>query len=279
MRPFKTGTLVVALVCTLGVAGMLAHDFWLIPNAFSVAPGSDVIVLGRTSSTFPTTLSAVTPDRIAHARLLLESGAEDITSLSVQSNSLRLERKAPRVGQALVVAAILPRSVPESPESFRQYLRLEGAPEALARYEREGLLPTTDIVRRYAKYAKTLIQIGRDGPRAFGREAGHPLEFVPLSDPAAVGAGGSLRFRVQLFGRPLAGARGHASVATSAASDRAHHEATFESDAKGEFTVALASAGLWNVRALYILPAPSGSGADWDVHWATFVWGIGGPDN
>jgi len=41
----------------------------------------------------------------------------------------------------------------------------------------------------------------------------------------------------------------------------------------------LASAGLWNVRALYILPAPSGSGADWDVHWATFVWGIGGPDN
>ena len=265
----SAGVVLLLVVC---VGPLLSHDFWLIPNAFRVASGVDLVVLGQTSSTFPTTLSAVTPERIASARLLGAQASENIQHVGVDGNSLRLAHRPKLVGQALVTVRVHPRSIPESPESFRRYLTLEGAPEVLARYEREGLLPTDSIVRRYAKYAKTLVEVGDHGPRAFARVAGHPLEFVPLDDPALVQAGGTLRFQLTLFGVPLAATRGHASVARSRDAAAAFDDATFETNGQGELTVSITSGGIWNVRALYILPASAGSGADWDVHWATFVW-------
>ena len=200
------------IVC---VGSLASHDFWLIPNAFRIVPGTEVIVFGQTSSTFPTTLSAVTPDRIARARLVGAQASEDIQQLDVSANSLRLVHRPRLRGQALVTAMVHPRSILESPESFRRYLELEGAPEALARYEREGLLPTDSITRRYAKYAKTLIEVGEAGLPVYQRIAGHPLEFVPLDDPARISAGDSLRFQMLLFGEPVPEARGHASVAGS----------------------------------------------------------------
>jgi len=269
MKRSLTGLLLLLLIV---VGPLLAHDFWLIPNAFHIARGTDVVVRGQTSSTFPTTVSAVTPDRIASAQLLSAHGSEDVKQLDVEGNSLRLVHRPGFVGQALVTARVSPRLIPESPESFRRYLTLEGAPEALERYEREGLLPTDSIIRRYAKYAKTLIEVGDGGPPAFDRVAGHPLEFIPLNDPASVESDAPLRFRMTLFGEPIAAARGHASVARSRDAESAYDEATFETDAQGEFAISLTGSGIWNVRALYILPAPADSGADWDVHWATFVW-------
>ena len=176
------------------------------------------------------------------------------------------------VFMALIAVAIHPRLIPESAESFRRYLDLEGAPEALERYEREGILPVDSITRRYAKYAKTLVQVGQAGRPAFDKIADHPLEFVPLVDPMSVRVGGSVRFRMMLLGEPVAGARGHASVASSADAESAHASAEFETDDRGEFELPVLNAGIWNVRALFILPAPAASGADWDVHWATFVW-------
>lgn len=84
--------------------------------------------------------------------------------------------------------------------------------------------------------------------------------------------GTALRFRLLFNGAPLPHARGHASAANSVDADSAFHHAEFESDAQGEFRVEVTAQGLWNVRALYIVPAPAGSGADWDVRWATLVW-------
>ena len=268
----KKALVCVAALSALVAAPLLSHDFWLIPDAFRISSGADIGVNGQTSSDFPTTLSAVTVDRIASAQLITGSAAEPITGLSTAGNSLRLVHRPRTAGQAIVAVAVLPRSIPESPESFRRYLTLEGAPEALGRYEREGISPT-DSITRYAKYAKTLVQVGDGGAKAYAKLAGHPFEFVPLQDPFSVSTG-ALRFRAVFLGQPLAHARGHASAAASRTATTAIAHAEFETDANGEFTIDVSTPGIWNVRALYIGPAPDGSGADWDVHWATFVWGV-----
>jgi ketosteroid isomerase-like protein len=52
-------------------------------------------------------------------------------------------------------------------------------------------------------------------------------------------------------------------------------EVEAETDAQGIVRFPVQSAGLWNVRTLHILPAEPGSDADWDVHWATLVFGVG----
>lgn len=267
--------LVVSLLLTLvGVSPLLSHDFWLVPVSFRTAPGAEVVVRGQTSSEFPTTLSAVTPDRVASARMISASGTLPISGVVVGGTSLRLSHRPKESGQALVAVALRPRTLRESPESFRRYLVLEGAPEALARYEQQGILPTDSITRRYTKYAKALLEVGTASPRIFSRSAGHPLEFIPLSDPSAVRSGESLRMRMLFNGKPLADARGHVSVAQSVSSERAYQDVPFETDARGEFSIVVQGNGLWNARALHIVPAPAGSGADWDVHWATLVWWV-----
>lgn len=249
----------------------LAHDFWLVPSAFALATGELLEIRGQTSSSFPTSESAVAVDRVAEARLLSATADVAIRDLSTSGTSLVLRYRPSVAGQYLVAATLRPRSVRESAAGFRRYLELEGAPEAAARYEREGKLPTRDsVTRRYAKYAKTLVQVGRGGAPAFARTVGQPLEFVPLSDPLALRTGDTLRVRLLYRGQPLAGARVHAGSAPVAGA--AAREQSPTTDGEGVAAIALTSGSLWNVRAIHVTPATVGSGADWDAHWASLVF-------
>ena len=268
-------------IVALAVAGqLLAHDFWLVPDAFRIAPGELLQVRGQTSSAFPSSLSALAVDRVGEAVVIHARGRKTVAAFSHAGTSLLLRHRPRDAGQYVVAMTIQPRNVRESPESFRRYLTLEGAPEVLERLEREGGFPVDSITRRYAKYAKTIVQVGANGPRAFPIIAGHPLEFVPLADPASVQPGGRLAFQLLLEGRPLQNAKVHAgSVVRSeratldelAGAER-HQE--LHTDANGIVHVEVDRAGTWNVRALYLLPADEGSAIDWETHWVTLVFAI-----
>ena len=60
----------------------------------------------------------------------------------------------------------------------------------------------------------------------------------------------------------------------NAARRAAARDVKLETDASGVATVVVTQPGLWNIRTLQIVPAPKGSGADWDVHWATLVFSV-----
>jgi len=258
-------TAVMAMATFVG-----AHDFWLVPDMFAVPSSEEISVRGQTSSAFPTTLSAVTPDRITDARVIGASDEERIGSLSTGGNSLLLRHRPKTHGQKIIAVAVGWRHVKETAESFRKYLVGEGAEDALARYDRQGRMPKSDIVRRYAKYGKTMIEFG-SGPRAFERVAGHPLEFIPLSDPGAQGRTGHIEFRLTFLGKPLAGARVHAGTAPR--DGKPGTELSTLTTNSGIVNVPV-SAGLWNVRTIHVVPAPAGADAQWDVHWATFVYHV-----
>ena len=276
----RTALVVLTLVTTVGAASR-AHDFWLVPNAFHVRQGGAVEVLGQTSSRFPTSESAVAVDRVADARLLSKGGAERITGLAIAGKSLRLRHRPRRSGQYVVTVSLEPRSLRESVPGFLRYLELEGAPEARSRLEADGTLAGRDsVTRRYAKYAKTFVQVGRGGPRAFGEVAGHPLELLPQRDPSAVQRGDTLRFRLLYRGAPLAGAHLTAGAVVHSSSSFespvvASGDTTLTTDRAGEVVVRLGAAGLWNVRGIHIAPSEPGSGADWDTHWVSIVFHAG----
>lgn len=282
-RALLTAVVAASLACSASL--LAAHDFWLIPDAFAFTPGGRIMMRGQTSSLFPSSLSAVTPDRIVAARVVTSKASVTLRDVSVLGTSLRLAHPGTNAGQHVIGVQLAPRTVRESPASFRRYLDLEGAPEARQRYEREGLLPAVggdSLTRRYAKYAKTMVEVGR-GPRAFPRLLNHPLEFVPLSDPSALRVGDTLRVRLVLLGQPAGLAHAHAgfvpagrAAVTDTASARraAARDVKLATDASGVASVVVTQPGLWNIRTLQIVPAPKGSGADWDVHWATLVFSV-----
>ena len=274
-RP-RRGMIVVAIagLALLFAPALFAHDFWLVPNAFRLAPGEVLEVKGQTSSRFPTSEAAVAPARVAEARVLGAGGADEITDLSTRGSSLVLRHRPTAPGQRVISVSLHPRAVRESAEGFREYLVLEGAPEALERHERAGILPAADsVTRRYAKYAKAVVEVGEGGPRSYTRVAGHPLEFVPLEDPTTLRPDATFPVRVLYRGEPLAGARIHAG---SVGSEGEPREADHESDAEGVVRVTVDRAGLWNVRGIHIVPADPESGADWDTHWASLVFEVSG---
>lgn len=238
----------------------------------AVGKDADIVIRGQTSSAFPTSESAVAVDRITDARVLGATEAESIAARSIEGLSLVLRHRPRSTGQKVIGVSLGWRSVSETAESFRRYLVLEGAEEALKRYEQAGLLPTAPIVRRYAKYAKTVVEFG-DGPRAFARVLEHPLEFVPLGDPSALRAGSALSVRLVYQGRPLAKAQIHAGMAPAQGKSRTEDLELLSSE-DGVVMVRVAAPGLWNVRAIHVTPAPAGVGADWEVHWASFVFSV-----
>lgn len=274
-----TITAMAAVLVSFAIAE--AHDFWLVPDPFRVASGAQAEIHGQTSSRFPTSESAVSPDRVADARMLGATASERIDDLSPRGKSLVFRLRPQSAGQRVVAVMLHPRSVRETAASFRRYLDLEGAPEALARVDREGLLRGRDsVTRRYAKYAKTLVEVGTGGARAFARVAEHPLEFVPERDPAALRPGDTLVVRLLYRGQPLANARVHAGSVPAAggrpqlAARSASPDLHLTSDGDGRLRVPVATGGLWNIRTLHVVQADAGSGADWDTHWATFVFAV-----
>jgi ketosteroid isomerase-like protein len=276
VKPIRSSAVLAAgTLLLLGVTTLLhAHDFWLVPNAFRVPVGADVVVLGQTSSRFPTSEAAVSPDRVADARLLDATGDEPIRDLAVDGASLRIRHRPASAGQRIVALTLQPRQVRESAEGFRRYLVLEGAPEALERYEREGLLPADSITRRYTKYAKAVVEVGEGGPRSYARTAGHPAEFVPLADPARLSAGDTLPVRLLYRGAPLGGVHVHAGSVPGPAGTAEERAVTLTTEPDGVARVPIDGPGLWNVRALHVVPSDPGSGADWDTHWVTLVFGV-----
>ncbi len=258
MRPApnpRIRPLLIAIVMVLGSAAVLhAHDFWLVPDAFRVSVGSWLRVHGQTSSKFPTSEAAIGSDRVADARIFGATDQSQIRELSRSGTSLVLRHRPTSPGQRIVAVTLHARSVRESAEGFRRYLVLEGAPEALERYQREGLLPTDSITRRYAKYAKTLVEVGPRGSRAFSRVVGHQAEFVPLSDPAALAPGDTPAQPAALLrGQPPARTKLHTgSVPSVSVGGRACRDAG--NHAEGITRAPIDRAGLWNLQALHIVP-------------------------
>ena len=284
-RPFRRSALlgvsVVGLLAAAAVAG--AHDFWLVPDPFLVAQGGAIEVLGQTGTHFPRSQSAAAPERVAEARLIGAGGETTITDLSRSGRSLLLRHRPSAAGQYVVAVALQPsRPAREPVANFRRYLEIEGAAAVLRRIEREGLLQGRDsVTRRSVKYAKTLVEVGRRGPRAFARAAGHPLEFVPEQDPMALRLGDTLRLRVLYRGQPLPSVQVHLGVAppgalrdTTSPLGLREPDAYLTADGRGVVRLPVAAEGLWNVRAAHAVQAGGDSGA-WDVHWTTYVFAVG----
>lgn len=271
---------VTGVLTAASAVALLAHDFWIVPNAFVVAAGGTIEIRGQTGTRFPTSVSAVAPERVADARVIGASNEERITDLSVKDSSLILRHKPTTPGQRIVAVALVARSSRTTSANLKRYIALEGNSELAEHYERDGAYPKTDsLTQSAAKYAKTIVEIGHGGPRAFARNVGHALEFIPVNDPSALRVGDSLAVRLLFRGQAVANAHLHAGVAPApnATSEDASKDLSVATDSDGVAMIPLARAGLWNARTLYAAPM-RGSAGEWEVAFATLVFEVHAPD-
>lgn len=265
----------VTTALTLAAASALsAHDFFLVPGAYPFTSGSDVEILAQSSSRFPTSVGAVALARVTRAVMIGADGESSITDMSIRGTSLLLRSRPAGDGQRLVAVDLIPRSARQTPAEMLRWIKLEGAADAADHIQRGTALDGLDSVTRTdTKHAKTIIDVGRGGPRTFSRSSGQMIEFIPLQDPATLRAGDTLRARLEFKGAALPRISVHASVpAPDDTTIKAEPDLELVTDASGVVALPVRKTGLWLIRTIHVVEVSRGK---WETHWASLVFRAG----
>lgn len=263
----------LAIAILTATSTMFAHDFWLIPDAFSVAGDSTIRTSGRSGLRFPNG-SAVQPTRVADARMVGASSQTKITEMSVEGTSLRLFQKPSAPGQYLIVVGLTARPSRSTPAGLSRFLRAEGGADEATRLERENAFAGRDsLVYHSASYATTIVQFGTGGPTAYNTSTGQPLQFIPLTDPLRARVGDTLHVRIEGNGKPLANTGLYTNGVVDSTATGAAATTHLMTDAQGVAHIPLTKGGPWIIRSAHVSPRPGASG-EWDVARGTYVFTV-----
>jgi uncharacterized GH25 family protein len=159
-----------------------------------------------------------------------------------------------------------PRPVELTADKFNQYLKEEGL-EAIAAI-REARHQTNAGVRElFSRCAKSLVFAGTGGAAQADRRVGFTLELVAERNPYTLRNAEELPLILTYEGKPLAGA-------LVVAFNRFNPEARIKarSDNNGRVKFRVTERGAWLIKAVHMVPAPTGTNADWVSYWASLTF-------
>lgn len=272
-KPFRIVFVCVALV--LGwVLSVEAHDLFLKPNDFVVAPHASLSVRVL-NGTFTTSEASVTRARLRDLSVVGPSGvAHPDTSMWTTSEKESAWHVAVgNAGTYVIGASLLPRTLELTGKAFNAYLAEDGLPDVLAERRAHNELDRTTR-ERYSKHVKSIVQVGAVRSSKIDVALGYPAELVPVDNPYALRSGGVLRVRALVDGRPVSNqvvlAGGHT------ANGALITQQTLRTDGDGLARVALRTPGVWYVKFISMRRIDAGArdSVDYESKWATLTFAI-----
>lgn len=233
-----------------------AHTLFFKPTTFFVPQGQEVVI-PLLNGTFETSANRIKTSRMDDVTIVGPGGDEldvDSSQWSYDDTISNLTATFDLTGNYVIGVATRPSIIRIAAENFNFYLRYEGLDDDAE--ERNELGETTiGTAERYAKFSKTILQVGEDGSDNFGALLDHPVEIVPLQNPYALGKGDVFRARILKDGQPLAN---ELVYATHEGHYEMSDEGIFEelvrvrSDDNGEVEFILAEEGRWYIRFIHL---------------------------
>jgi hypothetical protein len=263
----------VALVLVLGLAALAsAHDLFLRPRSFFVAPG-EIVRIDVLNGTFEKSEAPVTFARLSDIRVVGPAGTTrpDSAVWRVHGDSTELTWTAGTAGTYVIGAAVFPRALTLTAKQFNAYLEEDGIPDVLEARRTSGEL-AKPARERYAKNVKALVQVGDARTPSFATVLGHPAELVPLENPYALKPGATLHVRALVDGSPVAR---QLVLAGGVAPDGGRiAETSVRTGSDGVASVRLPKAGQWYAKFVHMVKAEGDPGIDYRSKWATLTFGV-----
>ena len=249
-----------------------AHDFYLMPSAFSATPGQSLTVGLFNGDSFPE--SAVSPvlARVRDVRLLTPGAAADATHLRAAQKEIRADVRIPdpipAPGGAILVARTVPHFLSLQPNQFADYLSHEGLDSVLDWREKhhESQAPSREL---YSKYAKALIATGASNS-FHTHETGAALEIVPEASPYDLQPNEPLILRVLHNGRPVSGEQ--VEVAWSGAGISRRIYIAGRTDSAGRLQILLEKPGKYRLHTVLMERCADQKAAAWESYWASLTF-------
>jgi uncharacterized GH25 family protein len=251
-----------------------AHDFWVQPSTYRIAPDATVPITLQVGHGPFRQRSPLQLGRITRFEAVTPGGtAVDLRSnlhLGGPAEDGELQFREP--GTYLVVLETDNRAQSHLPAiRFNDYLRAEGLTAALEQRERAHRMEA-DGSENYSRRAKAIVQVG---PQSAGsqsqvtRALGLPLEIVPDVSPYAVPKPSVFPVHVLLEGRPLAGAL----VKLTNLEHDAEPVETHLTDKYGRTSFAMPDGGKWLLTVIWSQPLPSTQEMDFETIFSSLSFG------
>lgn len=263
-----TARLTIALAATVlawSATPLRAHDAWIEPTAFR--PGTGAIVGARLRVGQDLIGDPLPRDSTRIWQFIVEDagGRRPLVGRDGEDPAGWLRTNAP--GLLVIGYHSNPSAVAETAEKFDQYLAEEGLEAIAAERTRRG---ETGAVRElFSRCAKSLVLAGETGTTPAERPLGFTLELVSERNPYGLHAGQELPIRLTYEGRPLAG-----TLVVAINRDAPYGKLRARSDADGRVRFQLPRGGMWLIKAVHMIRAPSGAAADWESFWASLTFDL-----
>jgi uncharacterized GH25 family protein len=250
---------ILGLLVFLAALPVAAHDFWIEPSTFKPQVGALITAGLRVGQNF-------LGDAVPRSSQLIErfivrdaAGERPVVGMENRDPAGYVRVAAP--GASIIGYRSRPYPLTLDAAKFEDYLRQEGLDSIVALRAKRGesAKPDKEI---FSRCAKALVVSGDVKPSGYDQPLGFRLELIPETSPF----GDKARFRLLFEGKPLAGALVTALPQTGTTALRAR------TDAQGRVEFAFPTYGVWLVKSVHMIPAPSDSGADWESLWASFTF-------
>jgi uncharacterized GH25 family protein len=267
--------IVIAAVLLLVVAGSLAaHDLFLRPENFFVAP-SGTISVRVLNGTFSKSENAVARERLRDISVVTPDGlmhpdTSEWDDRSDTTTSVLRVRVGPS-GTYVIGASVKPRELTLAAKDFNAYLASDGVPDVLAARRRDKELDRP-ARERYHKHVKALVQVGATRSDGYQTILNYPAELVPLDNPYALRVGSALRVRALVEGQPVANQLVISGGRTPSGGRIAQR--SVRTDSTGVARVRIASRGAWYVKFIHMERATADTTIDYESKWATLTFGV-----
>lgn len=259
----RLAPLVLSFALLSGVS-LAAHDMWIEPTTFLPESGQIVGVRLRVGQDLLGDPLAVDSSLVNQFIVRDAAGVRPVVHRD-GADPAGLVRMA-KPGLLVIGYRSNPSAIEMAAEKFNQYLKEEGL-DAIAAIRASRHEAGAAVHELFSRCAKSLVFAGSPGPADGDAPLGFPLELVAERNPYAGRVDQDLPVRLTYEGRPLAGAL---VVAMNRANPAEKVSARTDKDGRVRFR--LRPGGMWLIKAVHMVPAPAGTGADWHSFWASLTF-------
>ncbi len=262
MTRTSTFSAIAAFLCALASAE--AHDTWLAPDQFVIAPKTTVTLDLTSGMEFPKLETGPKRARVQSAQYRLAGETVKIDEISEGKEALRFVAEPGEPGIATFWVVFPPKEIELKPAEVKGYLAEIEAPESLQREWAE--MKPQRWRELYSKHQKTFVRVGTPPAedQSWKEPVGLALEIVPEEDPTAVKAGGEFAVRVLKDGKPFP------EFPLNAVAGGETKGETRTTDAEGRVSFRLEKAGPWLLRGTEVRKSTKPE-ADWESDFTTLT--------
>jgi hypothetical protein len=236
------------------------------------APENAEVRIRVLNGTFVRSENSIARNRLADVSVVSPTRRSplDTAEWSVTGDTSTFHIHTRGAGTYVVGVSTKPNMIELSADDFNLYLKEDGIPDILDARQRAGELQKP-AKERYSKHVKTLVQVGQDRSDHYATVMGYPAELVPMENPYSLSAGGTLRVRTLVDGKPAGNQ--YVLYGGRTENDDGIEQKSTRSNAEGIASIPVSQGGTWYVKFINMVPV-KGDSVTHESKWATITFQV-----